>query len=249
MGKSKELAELGQVVTQSGGNVGIGVEPEDWYPAFDALQIGQSTAIWSQNNYDKMWLTTNTYLGADGEFKHINNAPVTAYAQFDGTHRWSYADGGASGSNATLSEYMRIDASGRVTMPYQPFFKARSQSNVNISVGSQTLPFDVVDTNIGGYYNGTTSTFTAPVSGRYVFNVMIFRPPSTTSWSYFVLNGTRQTSIEYNDTGSNYSNRSDTFVAYLAAGDYVYMMHWSGTTHLNGTFAGPHSYFSGYLIG
>ena len=229
MGKSKELAELGQVVSQSGGNVGIGSSlPEELLH----LESAGVTGIKLDGAGDGAARISSSYgiINIEADVDSENSA---SYIRFR-----NHGD-----------EHMRIDASGRVTMPYQPFFKARSQPNVNISVGGQTLPFDVVDTNIGGHYNGTTYTFTAPVGGRYVFNVMLFTPPSTTSWDYFTVNGTRMTSIEQTDAPTNYTNRRDTFVAYLAAGDYVHMMHWSGTTHLNGTLAGPHSYFSGYLIG
>ena len=147
------------------------------------------------------------------------------------------------------SEKMRIDSAGRVTMPYQPFFKARSQPSVNITTQGQLLPFDVVDKNIGNHYNNSTFTFTAPVNGSYVFNVMLFTPPNQTSFDYFYINGVRQTSIEQNHAPTGYTNRSDVFVVYLVAGDAVSMVHWLGTTHLNGSFAGPHSYFSGYLLG
>ena len=162
-----------------------------------------------------------------------------------------YNDANGDGHHFQLggSERMRIDPAGRVTMPYQPFFKARSQPSVNITTQGQILPFDVVDKNIGGYYNDSTFTFTAPVNGSYVFNVMLFTPPNLTSFDYFYVNGTRLTSIEQNHAPTGYTNRSDVFVVYLAAGDAVSVIHWLGTTHLNGSYAGPHSYFSGYLIG
>ena len=98
----------------SSGNVGIGVTPSAWNSAFDAVQVGRSTALWSQNNYDKMWLTTNAYLDASGNFKYISSAPVTSYNQVDGTHRWGYASSGTAGNTATLVEAARIDSSGNL---------------------------------------------------------------------------------------------------------------------------------------
>ena len=144
---------------------------------------------------------------------------------------------------------LAIDPDGRVTMPYQPYFRARVDGQVNISTIGEVLPFGVVDTNIGGNYNASTYRFTAPVSGRYVFHLMIFAPPNSLVRQYFRLNSTNLQSLEwYNDT-VNYVNRVDTMTLYLSANDYVDTVHWQGTTHINGNWSGPNSYFSGYLIG
>jgi len=147
------------------------------------------------------------------------------------------------------TESMRIDSAGRVTMPYQPYFRARVDGQVNISTIGEVLPFGVIDTNIGGNYNASTYRFTAPVSGRYVFHLMIFAPPNSLVRQYFRLNSTILQSLEwYNDT-VNYVNRVDTMTLYLSANDYVDTVHWQGTTHINGAWPNPNSNFSGYLIG
>lgn len=151
--------------------------------------------------------------------------------------------------NTSSVERFKIDGNGRVTMPYQPFFKARPNGSFNVTTTGDILPFTVVDTNIGANYNSTNSRFTAPVSGSYVFYVMTFIPPNTSRFAYFRINGGRHTSIEDRDVSGNYTNRSDVYPVYLSAGDYVDIEHTSGTTHLNGNYGGPESFFSGYLIG
>ncbi len=70
------------------------------------------------------------------------------------------------------------DQNGRVRMPYQPSFQARSNvSNVNLSAlagGTHHLIyFNTEYFYIGGHYNTTNSTFTAPVAGRYYFHVQM----------------------------------------------------------------------------
>lgn len=102
------------VTLDASGNVGIGVTPSAWNSAFDAVQIGRSTALWSQNNYDKTWLTTNVYLDSAGNFKYISTAPVSTYNQVDGTHVWGYAASGTTGATASIEEAMRIDSSGNL---------------------------------------------------------------------------------------------------------------------------------------
>jgi len=230
----------GAVTVDGSGNVGIGTSSP-------SAQLELSSAT----DYSGLKVSGTNHKLIAIETTTSNRQVLTSYKS--GSHEYSIGLGTSDEfsfyDNTSAEERMRIDSAGRVTMPYQPFFKARSQPNVNITTQGQVLPFDVVDTNIGNHYNNSTFTFTAPVNGSYVFNVMLFTPPNQTSFDYFYLNGVRQTSIEQNHAPTGYTNRSDAFVVYLVAGDAVSMIHWLGTTHLNGSFAGPHSYFSGYLLG
>jgi hypothetical protein len=69
------------------------------------------------------------------------------------------------------TERMRIDASGRVTMPSQPAFFAGigSTSDATFGVGA-FLPYNQTVLNTGGFFNTSTNKFTAPVAGRYFFS-------------------------------------------------------------------------------
>ena len=87
------------------------------------------------------------------------------------------AAGGTPGidDNAT-STAITIDSSGRVTMPSQPAFAAKlSTAQLNLAVGSHTtILFDTEEFDQGSDFNTGTYTFTAPVSGRYQFNVHLY---------------------------------------------------------------------------
>ena len=231
------------------GNVGIGVVPSAWNSAFDAVQVGRSTALWSQNNYDKMWLTTNTYLDTAGNFKYINSAPVTTYNQTDGTHQWSYAASGTAGNTATLTEAMRIDAAGRVTKPNQPSFRAYRATAGNVTYGSGNIisaSMTSTNYNVGGHYNTSNGRFTAPIAGRYLFWCALYNN-SVVSGRRIRADINGGVGVWGQNQSHSYSDWTTSGIADLSAGDYVHMVSaYSDTVVFHDV---NHSLWGGYLIG
>ena len=89
--------------------------------------------------------------GSDTRGIRINNATTEIYDHSAGVAR------------------VLVDASGRVTMPYQPMFRAALQ-NTQTSAG--TVVFNSIRYQVGNHYNNSTGFFTAPVAGRYQFNLV-----------------------------------------------------------------------------
>ena len=150
------------------------------------------------------------------------------------------------------TDQLAVDASGRVTMPYQPSFLARPSSNsANLTSNTfYTVIFDTIDHNIGGHYNGSTGVFTAPVSGSYQFNTNIrFNAISGTYHLIRIaLNGSVLTGLyNINQEGGSYDSASLSWVYYLNANDTmeVMVMEYSDTSW---TYSNQSS-FSGHLIG
>ena len=80
-------------------------------------------------------------------------------------------DGITSSANATA---ISIDANEIVTMPLQPAFSASMSHQLNITVGAFVkVLFDTEIFDQNADFNTSTNTFTAPVSGRYLFTMFL----------------------------------------------------------------------------
>jgi len=178
--------------------------------------------------------------------------------------------GGAGGTNTMLfytglTERMRIDAAGRVTMPYQPMFSA-----FNLATGSQypityntwatfdsnltnfSSPRYSAETNIGSHYSTSNGRFTAPIAGKYLISINVAMWVGNTSYLVLFKNGAYNSPYQlvYNADLGAYQNMTLVRVMTLAASDYVEPGFYASS----GTYAtfipgGGYLQFSGYLIG
>jgi hypothetical protein len=144
-------------------------------------------------------------------------------------------------------ERLRIDASGRVTMPYQPSFAAtRNQGDVSNAV----YVYPNVYHNIGGHYNNSNGRFTAPVTGSYFIsaNHMTSNGATYNNYEYQIrINGSAH-QLAYSSSGGNVHHRWNWHgVIHLQAGDYVDVFIGSGFVIYGQSNLYQH--FSGYLIG
>ena len=147
-------------------------------------------------------------------------------------------------------ERMRIDSAGRVTMPYQPAFKAHKSTAGDVSYGSNSsisADMNATSINVSNGYNTSNGRFTAPISGYYLFGCNLFN------------NGTannRRVVLRINSTGGSVwgqgqasigDNFELTGIAYINANDYVELKTvYDSTTIFHDV---NHSVFYGYLLG
>ena len=169
-----------------------------------------------------------------------------------GVRSWHVGAGTFTSGNFSISdgstERMKIDASGRVTMPYQPSFLAFLTTG---DVTSGAVLYNNINHNNGSHYTASNGRFTAPVAGYYYFSV---------SGICGILTGT-EVNGEYRmfknstliDRGHfNHDNRwenvSYSKVIPLAVGDYVNMAFLgnTGSPALYGTSV--YTSFSGHLL-
>jgi len=124
----------------------------------------------------------------------------------------------ADGSN-TPTESMRIHATGVVTMPKQVSCAVRLSSNLSwpgdnsFTTDNGRLEFDTEVWDIGGNFNTSNYTFTAPVAGRYLTNYVIqFENFTGFQWLYMYpvvndsVSDTTSRGVAFADYGSGSSN-------------------------------------------
>ena len=96
-------------------------------------------------------------------------------------------DGVQGMSLLSTSTALTLDANGHITKPLQPAFLAQptsGQSNIAINT-AVTVAFatEVFDNNSD--YDNSTHTFTAPVTGRYQFNLQILLESIDSAAGYY----------------------------------------------------------------
>ena len=187
--------------------------------------------------------------GADST---IRNTASSGSSWFVGTNASSYILHNESNTPMLFTtngtERMRIDNSGRVTMPYQPSFMIGSPSADAGNVWTANRIFF----NNGSHYNNSTGRFTAPVTGTYFFFHWAMGDSSYTSNLdiYSRKNGARdQIGTAYDGGGTGHSQVGAQYIRYLTAGDYVDCYISTGAVYGSSSDDGRHGAFGGYLIG
>ena len=140
----------------------------------------------------------------------------------DNTNNAGVVFAGNGGGN--YSEHMRINASGRVTMPHQPNISITLNSNNAINWTSAQAIFATssvtTDTQVGITHNTSNGRFTVPVAGRYYFSFFTIVNGAGVSWINFLHNGTRRADA-YEDDGANWRTMSSCAIYNMAANDYI----------------------------
>jgi len=144
------------------------------------------------------------------------------------------------------SERMRIDASGRVTMPNQPRFSAYWHDGAALRASPATMKFNSVDVNVGNHYNSSTYLFTAPIAGDYFFTFSVNSNGSGQFYNYFIKNGTQVPAGQsYTNDNATYKMGNSSLIITLQANDTMGVYLHNGSDYQNSY----QNTFCGYLIG
>ena len=245
MGKSKELSKLASADTATLQQLG------------DVMSVGVNDRL------------TYGRAGTDTDLRMNIDSSVASAAEIE-----FIRDGVEQGAieyitNATLADsYLRIkagsnfglklDASGHVTMPYQPAFMAYAGGDVGFSAPQSTWAdlnvFNSVNHNRGNHYNSSTCNFTCPVSGVYHFYVNVREETYYGSWGgihiQLVNNGSRFAETRKWDGYHTEETLTLSVTRQFSANDVVGVRVHSDSSDTNLSVEGGNTtFFGGYLLG
>lgn len=142
----------------------------------------------------------------------------------------------------SASVAMRFDASGRVTKPNQPRFRARNSGITNYTTSGADVSWGVEDFDVGNNFSG--STFTCPVDGVYFFSFNVFANTGNSANVDMLHNGGIIGRAERGASTGGYETIGLALIFPCSASDTVKLKLNSGQLHTNGAL----NYFTGYLV-
>lgn len=102
------------LVSNSGGDLGLGVSPSIWHASVRALETA-SGALFNQNG-TALRMIQNGYYSVGSVYSRKDTAPATLYSQENGEHKWATAVSATAGTSITFVERMKLDNTGVLTV-------------------------------------------------------------------------------------------------------------------------------------
>lgn len=169
----------------------------------------------------------------------------------------------SAGDTLGSSDCLIIQSTGQINKPLQPAFLVTVDSDITNVTGDNTVysvVFDNTEFDVGSNFSSTT--FTAPVAGKYYFSAGVQVGSVTASYTLIKL-GIVTTSNSYQfdllDPGSiqssGYLGLTGSVIANMAASDTAYMTVRVGNSAKviditgNTTAGAVVNWFGGYLLG
>lgn len=211
----------------------------------DFLQVGTGTIIQAGADSQSFIKSNHYWNGSSTSFQDTTRGSTTIRLNENnaGILQFETATSGGVSPSARLT----IDASGRVTMPYQPSFFCTKTSGGTYSGSASLIDGWSVQHNQGGHFSN--DRFTAPVSGVYHFDFLI-EPASnynSNHYLYLAKNGGQLSVARVARINLNYrQGMGGSMTIPLATNDYVEvrLTVTSGSTSVDNS-----GWFSGYLLG
>jgi len=237
----------------SSGNFGLGTNNPQ--VRLDVRQDSSSTTTMAGIRVQNTNITGDSQSGIS--FFNYDNFGAKIYTLRTGSPQGVlvFATNNGNGiEESNVIERLRIDSSGRVTMPYQPAFCASNQNGAQPSSNHSVVAFNSTFFNVGNHWDATNKRFNAPVTGTYLFTAHVI-PTGLAQNTAFELwiavnSSTVSTARRFLDRRKKTEADSNTFsvggsvTIQLAANDWVQL-----TTTLATYSDETNCKFSGFLVG
>ena len=257
--------EAMRIDMSEGGNVGIGTTSPDGTLHVHSASAGSVTAL---TDADDFVVENSGHGGISILTPDANRSAIFLGHASDSLKLQIRHDGGTSLSQFISddavtfnvgdgTERMRIDANGHITKPNQPAFLVQpSGIQTNFPLNTETtLTYNLERFDVNSDFDTSTYTFTAPVTGKYLFSFNIYLLSIDHETSYFEIflrtsNRTYAYILDntFFDTDVNNFTQCWSVVADMDASDTAYvsfLLHNSGTAQMD---LHTPSYFSGVLV-
>jgi hypothetical protein len=162
-------------VDSTNNRVGIGTATPNEALTIEAPLSGNTGLAINYSGDNKAGITANPITGQIQVGAHPDLTSANAY----------YLSFNTASSN-TVYERMKIDSSGRVTMPYQPRFSGvgfAGAGSVNTPLSLTNFTWATVHVNDGNHFNNTTGLYTCPVAGKYLVQLFYNRRSIIGNWT------------------------------------------------------------------
>ncbi len=160
------------------------------------------------------------------------------------------------GSTLGTTSHIVIDEAGHVTKPLNPAFRVYQSSDTDYANNHTMYNSNITEVYDVNADMGTNGSFTAPVTGKYLFTMSIYDVNATENTNYdmcFITSNRNYRWGEYEAFKNGYTGNTNfktegAIIADMDANDTAYVKCCANVTITNGGNQ-EHSYFSGILIG
>jgi hypothetical protein len=110
------------------------------------------------------------------------------------------------------AEALKIDANGHITMAKQSAFHAPTADQANMAINTlHTIAFGTEVYDINGDWDSSSSTFTAPVTGKYQINVNLYLGSIDIDTAYYQLEFRSSNRVYYFIHGATHGDADTTW--------------------------------------
>jgi len=221
------------ITIDSSERVGIDFTPKTQHAnVTSSLNVGGGSTF--QRTKDT-YRTSNFYYNSSDTGKSIDTGYALMYSQdvTNGKHAFTTSTSSAGSADATVSlqQLMVIDANGHVTMPKQSaFLVSKASGGAQSFNASATTTITWSDEHFDNNADFASNTFTAPVTGKYQFNVNIRIDVADEGADYYQIEAITSNRTYYHLFSTNgfsqnlsYMNMNMSLLADLDASDTCYI--------------------------